>query len=265
MEKKRLILKLDGDSVSYIRENRKSFREPIFSFVSPPFEGRVSCVTGLTYCRESFCEYVRQELRGVRHSGIDLSKLHMVAYRKVMTVEGNLGAFRNQMAAAQTMFNAIEKHYGWPLTKVYPVRVTQSLSDNCKFFYIAASKRWIKAPAMLSLFTLLLRIAASESKFKFKHRIKSMKSLFTVLDELTERSSYPEIRYYAEHGHNWKLVLDNYRKLFSSRDMQDLYFPGKSGYFFSEGINQLCDVSSLDDTLNETFEELVKKRAGVKS
>ena len=237
-------------------EMSMNFKEPIFAFVKKPIHGHTKPLTDLVYCRESFCEYLRQDLRNVRHYGIDTNKLHMVVYRKIQ----NQKAFQNQVMAAQTMLNVIEKHYGWPLTRVYPVEIVQKAAKGSAFYYVSASKRWMKAPAMLSLFTLLFRIATNETKFKFKHRIRSLKSLFAVLDELYVKSTIAEIMYYGEHGHNWKLVLDNYKKLFGGREMRDLYFPKVGGYFFTEGINELCDISSKDPKLNRIFRGLVKKK-----
>ena len=266
MEKKKLTLELDAASLEYISGRCSALREPIFSFVVPHLGG-LKAVTQLTYCRESFCEYVRQEVRKVNNHGMDLRKLHMLTYRRVKNKTAEEAKiFENQTVAAQRMFNVIEKHYGWPLTRVYPLELIkeQKAPVNSKFYYISASKRWIKAPAMLSLYTLLIRIASNEPKFKFRHKIRSMKSLFTVLDSLAKRSTYPEIMYYKEHGHNWQLMLDNYRKLFASRTMEDLYFPQAGGYFFTEGINHLCDVASKDVTLNNVMEKLVAKQTGKK-
>lgn len=264
MEKKKLTLELDTASVHHIAGGGLGIREPIFSFVVPHLGG-VKTVTQLTYCRESFCEYIRQDVRKVIDHGIDLKKLHMITYRKVKNKSPEAAKiFADQTAAAQTMFNVIEKHYGWPLTRVYPLELIkrQTASVHHKFYYISASKRWIKAPAMLSLYTLLIRIAANEPKFKFRHKIKSMKSLFAVLDDLAGKATYPEITYYRVHGHNWRLMLDNYRKLFASRSMEDLYYPKHGGYFFTEGVNHLCDVVSKDKKLNKVMSELVTNQTG---
>ena len=259
MEKKKLELTLNASSITYIKETSSHFREPIFAFVTAPQDGKINAVTELTYCRESNCEYVRQELRHVRHYGIDFNKLRMVICRRVRhTAPTAVVDFKNQIALAQKMLNVIEKHCGWPLTRVYAVKPAQKMPISWQFYYVVASKRWIKAPAMLSLFTLLFRIAVAETKFKLRRRIRSMKSLFTALDDLAERSSLHEVRYYNKHGHRWQLVLDNYRKLFSGRDMADLYFPQSGGYFFTEGINQLCDQSSKDHALNKTFHNIIK-------
>jgi len=257
MEKKRVTLKLNGTSWRYVTESTTPFNDPIFAFVTAPKDGEVGTVTDMTYCRESFCEYIRQELRGVAHRGIDLRKIHMVVFRRI-SKRKLMGAkdFQNQIVAAQKMLNVIEKNYGWPLTKIYPAKSYRKMAVNNKFYYVTASKRWIKAPAMLSLFTLLFRVAITETKHKFKNKIRSMKSLFAVLDDLSARSGQAEVLYYGKHGHNWKLVLSNYAKLFGSRSMSDLYFPKAGGYFFTEGINQLCDGSSKDETLNKQFDKL---------
>jgi len=259
MEKKKLTIEFNDASISYIKKTPSHFREPLFAFVTAPQNGKIRTVTELTYCRESHCEYVRQELRGVRYYGIDFNKLYMVICRRVKHKSPTaVMDFKNQIAAAQKMLNVIEKHYGWPLTRVYAADPTQYMPVSWKFYHVAASKRWIKSPAMLSLFTLLFRIGVAETKFKLRRRIRSMKSLFATLDNLAERSSLHEVRYYNKHGHRWQLVLDNYKNLFSSRSMSDLYFPQSGGYFFTEGINQLCDESSKDYVLNKTFCKIVK-------
>ena len=256
MEKKKIKLTLASEAINNI--GGRSFTDPIFAFTTAPVDGAVKTATILTYCRESICEYIRQQVRGVRYYGIDLTKLHMVIYRKVPVAE--MATFPKQVATGLVMLNTIEKNYGWPLTRAYPVSNDQRLSKTNLFYYITASKRWIKAPAMLSLFTLLFRIAAHEPKFKFRHKVKTMKSLFDVLDDLREKCSHHNVMYYRAHGHNWKLALDNYSKLFGNREMSDLYYPKSGGYFFTEGINELCDGSSKDVTLNEQFYKLVGKR-----
>jgi len=263
MEKKKLLLDLSESSHSITSYSGGHFREPIFAFVTPAKAGAIRMLTDLTYCRESFCEYIRSDVRNISNNGIDLKKLHMTICRKVPLkgVEAGLKIFQDQVIAGQRMVNAIEKHYGWPLTRVYPTTPVQhGTAANTRFYYITASKRWMKAPAMLSLFTLLFRIAASNRRFQFKNRIRSMKSLLKVLDEVAAKSSYGEVAYYRTHGKRWKLVLDNYKKLFSKRSMKDLYYPADgNSYFFSEGINKICDESSGDTELNKTFGAIVKK------
>lgn len=263
MEKKQLSLTLNTNAYSSVNFNSGSFREPVFAFVTPARAGNIEMLTDLTYCRESFCEYLRQDLRKISYNGIDLKKLHMLIHRRVAPkrTDAGLRIFQDQVVTGQRMVNAIEKHYGWPLTKIYPTTPVQDTKNkNVGFYYITASKRWMKAPAMLSLFTLLFRIAANNQRFQFKDRIKSLKSLFSVLDAVARKSSYSEMAYYRTHGKRWKLILDNYQKLFGSRDMVDLYCPNDgANYYFSEGINNICDESSADPELNSTFCRIVKR------
>lgn len=266
MEKKKMKLKLNSEAITQIDDRRTSFAEPIFAFATVPSNRKISNVTQLTYCRESICEYVRQQLRSVRSYDIDLTKLRMIIYRKVRLGKSqDPKIFLNQVATGLTMLNAIEKNYGWPLTRVYPTKNDQNISPNCMFYYIVASRRWIKAPVMLSLFTLLFRIAKNETKFKFGHRIKTMKSMFTVLDELAQKSGDANIKYYEKHGDRWELILNNYKSLFGARNISDLYFPNNSGYFFTEGINELCDESSQDPVLNKQFQKIVQREEGKRS
>jgi len=260
MKIEKLHLQFNTNTKQYIDTHSSGSREPLFAFVSPPKSGTIAMLTDLTYCRESMCEYIRQELRNIAHNDINMSKLHMIIHRKVYSkFDVNLEAFRNQVLTGQRMANAIEKHYGWPLTKIYPVTTEEIKSKNVGFYYIYTGKRWMKSPIMLSLYTLLFRLATNNQKYKFKNRIKSIKSLFNVLHEVCERCNYTEAHYFEAHGGRWKLVLDNYRKLFGGRNMKDQYYPGGGDYYFSEGINSLCDESSRDVVLNKDFCKIVEK------
>lgn len=264
---KKLTLRIKNNDYSNILGRRKSTKDPMFAFVSPPKDGRIYALTEITYCRESICEFIRQDVRGVRDWNIHLNKLHLIIHRRVhydpSRIAINLKIFQDQVMAGKIMANVIEKHYGWPLTKIYPVKLDKdqdNITDYNSFYYISASKRWMKAPHMLSMFLLLFRIAITNQKFKFRTKIRSIKSLFKVLDDAATKSSLGEIIYYKTHGPRWKVVLDNYGKLFGQREIEDLYFPGTGDYFFSEGINTLCDDDSKDNVLRVEFEKLTTKR-----
>jgi len=262
---KRLELSLTSNFASQLVKEHSGFREPLFTFVSSPKAGKIKMLLDPIYCRESLCEVVRQDLRDIACNNINMAKIHMVIYKIVSTTntKERLKDFQNEVLAGQRIVNTLEKHYGWPLTKVYPVSVNiKSKAKNNGFYYITAGKRWLKAPAMLSLFTLLFRIAANESKVKFKHKIRSMKSLFSALDDVASKISYHETRYYKVHGEYWLLVLNNYKKLFGGRSMKSLYSPGKDNYYFEEGINSLCDEDSEDRRLNVAFKRILKKYRG---
>jgi hypothetical protein len=262
MENKILNIKLTGWDHNNLRNQTDMFKEPRFAFTTRPTMGAVRCKVNIVYCRESFCEYLRQDLRGISDYKIVKTKLHMVAHRRVAKsklYERNRKVFKEQVLAAQAMANAIEKQYGWPLTKIYECNAPNDLPENNMFFYIAASKRWQKAPAMLSLYTLLFRIASNNGKFKFRTRIKDTKTLYEALDNAAAASNYSELSYYRTHGSFWPLVLENYNKLFGSRTMKNLYQPSKDNYYFSEGINRLCDLDSNDKKLNRAFSAVVKK------
>jgi hypothetical protein len=268
MKQKKLNIELRPSDYNYLLQERCSFKEPLFFFVSPPDKtGYMKAQVDITYCRESVCEYIRQDLRNITDYNINTHKLHLIIYRRVVKtpskLDKNLVLFENQVLSGQTMVNAIEKNYGWPLTKVHTVRMCTNqpgIPPYNAFYYIMAGKRWLKAPAMLSLFTLLFRIAVEGNKFRFRDRIKDIDTLYSVLEETSKKSNSCDMAYFREHGEYWPMVLDNYRKLFANREMADLYYPGGGhDYFFSEGINRLCDMDSKDSELNNVFHRIVRK------
>jgi hypothetical protein len=251
---------------------RLGIKDPYFAFVASDKKGfppGLKAVTSMMYCRESLCECVRQQLRGVSTRGIDIMKLRLLVWRRVTptikTLAANMTIFKNQTQAGVKIVNTIEKHYGWPLTKLYHIKPNNTWADqisvNNDFYYVEASQRWMKSPHMLSLYTLLFRIAVSEKRFEFRKRVRGMKSLKVVLSEMGNNLSHLEARYIDKHAGAWWLVLDNYRKLFSGRAMKKLYYPS-DGYHFTEGINSLCDAVSSDLGLRAEFADILKKAKG---
>ena len=262
---KEIKLKLAHPDEFDIHTGRSPNTEPHFAFVSPNASGGINAVTSITYCRETVCEYIRQQIRDIKDNGIELNHLHMIVFRKVAEgkLKSNLERFEDQVLTAQHIINNIEKHYGWPLTKIRLSIITnKGMPESCRAYYISASKRWIKSPVMLSLFTLIFRVSARiTKKYNARKNIKNFDTIFSLLDKVAEKSRYEELAFYRAHGKRWKVVLDNYNKLFGRRGMLDLYYP-VSGWHFTEGINRLCDEDSNDKILNQTFKELAKK-AGV--
>ena len=259
MEKKILKVILSGsDNTVYASKKRHPFDEPLFAFVAPPNKGELKCKTDLTYCRESMCEYIRQDLRNVSNYGVVLSKVHLIIHRSVAPKGASV--FEKQVLAGQNMVNIIEQHYGWPLTRIYGAGLfNPKESKRDRFYYITASKRWIKSPIMLSLFTLLFRIATIEREFKFTKNINSFDDIFIVLGKLASANNQIELSYFRAHGHYWEAVLDHYQQLFGKHSMARMYSPDNNGYYFTEGINTLCDCSSGDRTLTTAFKKILSK------
>jgi len=257
----------DYDETMYSSPKFGASSEPLFAFVTDPKDSKLKCKTDITYCRESICEYIRQDLRAVTNYGIILSKLHMVIYRRLDITDIAAAKFEGQVLAGQKMINIIEKRYGWPLTRIYEavlINATKKERKANRFYYISANRRWIKSPIMLSLFTLLFRIATSESKYGFSQDINSFNDIFTVLGKLAQKEKRIELKYFKVHGHYWEAVLDHYNELFGQRPMADMYSPDANGYYFTEGINTLCDGDSLDTRLASDFAKIVSRPSQLK-
>jgi hypothetical protein len=268
MEKKKLRLELGwadlNKAQSYDNGTAKAaFRDPHWAFARENKRQKtIETANDLVYCRESLCEYLRQDIRGISNRDIDKNKLRLVAHRRIpatkKTLKLNTKTFHRQILAGQKIVNVIEKSNGWPLTRIYPLQTVQEVDYNNIYYYIVASKRWMKSPHMLSLYTLLYRVALNEKKFNFVGRAKTDKSLKSVFDEVAANCSYTEAAYLRTHQHRWWLVLSNYEKLFGKRTMEDLYNPSDGGYLFQEGINSLCDLDTNDKKLARAFRKVIK-------
>lgn len=280
MEKKTLKLKLISQEYKVIHRTFSSLPQsdwPKFGFVNHVNSEKIKCAHHLLFCRE----YISERIRNDKTSEIKKDKLRLVISQKAIyhrhrhesnkelhldtkAVEQDLNLFKDEVFTSLKMINVIEKHYGWPLSKIYPVQIEKwkekNLPINYGYYYIVASRRWLKSPAMLSLYLLLYRIVIKHKKFNFKREMKTLGDVIKVLNLACDISPLPmELAFFKTHGKRWKYVLDNYRNLFSSRKLKDLYKPDLHSYLFTEGINELCDLRSKDEILNTKFSKIVKK------
>jgi hypothetical protein len=257
MEKKTLKLELhDHDSKWSLTGG--AFAEPLWCFTSKPINGKIKALMTATYCRESVCDYIRQDIRKVTSYKIVRNRLHLFINRRVPAKTG-AEVFQNQVMASLHMINAIEQHYGWPFTRIYPADIgIPKHEERNKYYYISATKRWMKSPQMLSMFMLFFRIICLRKTVDMK-AMPSIDAVFDHLNKLTVHSRAMDATWFKTHGSRWRLVLDNYQRLFGKKTMERLYYPATGSYFFSEGINSFCDHDSEDRDLRAIFKRICKQ------
>lgn len=256
MEKKTLKLDLDH-RYEEIVDMGYSFEKMEFAYASAVENNAVMPCTPFEGCRESVTGLLRDQLMGTKQwdcHEIPLNKARFLLYFRHPGEKVNRSAaqerFRKVVFAGVKLANAYESKLGWPLTKMYKVEIIQKISTKNTFFYIVGSRRWIKAPALLSLYLLLIRLG--HHHVIQKKAFKTYDTAFETLKTICKRGSLPtDLFYFKMHGDQWMLVLENYNKLFKKRTIKDLYRPAKqyNNNYFPEGINTLCDGNTLDVNL----------------
>lgn len=268
------ILKLDlSDYYSPTCQSYTSTKIYI-GLASAPDAGTVKLRSPFDQCREVICDRVRRILC-LNKSGLDKTRLvihklvgtHATKKIKKLTAEG----LESEITTAALMLNLFEKAAGWPLTKTYPLKYepvinptkSSKASKESLYYYIVGTKRWIKAPAMLSLFTLMIKLSnillVQEIK-KLNSGIKSVEELYEKLNEIFSLRGKDGrlISYYKDHYDTWLPIILNYDKLFARTSMKDLY--AKSS--FHDGIDFLSRLRYTDEKTTATVKKILASGGG---
>lgn len=158
------------------------------------------------------------------------------------------------------LLHLYEKMAGWPLTKMY--RVKTDNGDNTKLYYCISSRRWIKAPYLISLYILLVRIG----RFKYLHGFKTEENLADIIGKLNNgklgSNSSDEI-YMRDTFQYWRTIVTKYADLFRKKKIE--YYWSKErltedAYIGYEGIAYLSSGSTHNKTLHSKFMKLHKEK-----
>jgi hypothetical protein len=162
------------------------------------------------------------------------------------------------------LLHLYERIAGWPLTKTYKVKTDK---DNIKLYYFLSSRRWIKAPYLMSLYILLIRIG----KLEYLDDFKTYDDLTEIVNKLSAGKQAQQAgcdndeRYITNTFPYWKTIAENYGELFRKKKIE--YYWSKErlttdSYVGYEGIDYLSSGNTHNSTLYKRFMELHKKKEG---
>lgn len=155
------------------------------------------------------------------------------------------------------LLHLYEKIAGWPLTKMY--RVKTDNGDNTKLYYCISSRRWIKAPYLMSLYVLLVRIG----RFDYLYNFKTEENLAEIVSKLSIGNNSTDERYIKETFQYWRTIVTKYGDLFRKKKIE--YYWSKErltedAYVGYEGISYLSSGSTYNKTLYDKFIKLHKEK-----
>jgi len=213
---------------------------------------------GFHSCREGLISKTSSHL-----DTINTDKAHMLLKwdagssdaleQKIMT-KNNLNN-QKWIEKGVNLLHFYERMAGWPLTKIYKVKT--NFDDSVKLYYFLSSRRWIKAPYLMSLYILLIRIG----KFDYFEDFKTYDDLIKIVGKIN-RSNSPDERYIVDTFKYWKTIVKNYPELFRKRKIEYYWSTERlntDGYVGYEGIAYLSSGSSNNIELHGKFMELHKK------
>ena len=233
-----------------------------FAFVTDPKHGNKQCHTW-ALCRDFLHDAVRTAKTGIKSSiysfdfdveknpPLDLAKMRMLVRKKGLK-KTEKAVFDKKMKAGLKLLNHYEKMDGVALSKL--VKVDDSKEDAWVF---TGPSVWMKAPQLVSMYTMLIRLGDKEIGFKDN---KDLMEKFKGLAEQNKNGKLPDndANYLRACWNKFDLVMTNSAKLFPV----DIYEQQKStaiGTFHDRsGIWNFCSFNSPMKELNDNFRAVVK-------
>ena len=230
-----------------------------FALCSAEQDGAVTQLHNFYYCREAIIGKVPSLFASgtpklpTRNTWISIQK-SLCEKNEKSARKGYVALFEQEIINAVRLVNHFERRNKWLISKAYK---TKHEYDKITGIYVIKSSRWwLTSPHTLSLYMLLLRIAAKE---QFNNIIKD-----TTNKEITKRiiaitndsRDYEKTRAAAM----WSVLLDNRRKIFDKGSKENFNIVAAEGA--REGILSLTKGDCNDKITYKRFIDLCKE-AGV--
>ena len=238
--------------------------EFMYAYCSEPVNGVVKQLAEFHDCREETTEEVFDDNRL-----IPKGKLRYIV--RVISDQSAPGRHRKKFdrntAAGVRILNIMEKRHGWALTKMVDVEESRYVKPTG--FYstgaediiltafrkvIMGSKRWSRAPHMISLFLLIFRLASKH------HRFAKIETYKDLADACNQKYKFHDLEDVTKTFKYWDIVMSKYANIFANLSRKDNFNQKSySDNYECEGVYMLCCAESNNKILNSRFKRLVKK------
>lgn len=142
----------------------------------------------------------------------------------------------------------------WPLTK--PYRVKTENGDRTKLYYFLSSRRWIKAPYLMSLYVLMIRLCRNELFTDFKTHDDLIKIGKTVSNKGKAYISNDE-RHFIDTFKYWTTFITHYADLCRQRKIEYYWSPERLAPDNSVSYEGITNLSKGYTTNKDLYNKLV--------
>lgn len=233
-----------------------------FSWTSPKAKlSKRKMVTDWHTCREVVCHRLREEIEGVKSYGIAKARLSLLVSsnrgRCIDDVEKRNAVFEKLEADLKigiSFINTIEAKLGWRPSRVYGVKETDFI------YFVSGSSKWLNSPQMISLFTLILRIATDSTHEGKTKEVSSFEEFLAILKELRNGKDSEHLLILKKYLNTF---IENYNDIFKNRDLSRNFrrkHLSRNATGFSEGISSLLLQESADIELVTRWRKILKKK-----
>lgn len=196
-----------------------------FGAVKPGKKGELA-IYGHTSCRDGLCYTFRDGIVGVSNTSITwdegflpTDKMHLGVTFGMRHKSGQTASTEEQelvgdwATRSERLLHIFEDFAGWPRTRMYSLKLkNKNAEGRKKGYYFLGSRRWVKAPPMVSFYALIIRMCKDEIWAKPKDFNAVEKLAFDRAGEFKKDDGW--IQRTSEY---WRRVLKEYPNLFRKR------------------------------------------------
>jgi len=234
-----------------------------FSMCSTPADGRKQASHFVT-CREHLLECIRAFYTKGKTSisyynyGSDpmmaTDKFRFLLGRSSFIGSKARETFRDNLFSGKRALNIYEGIAGWNLSKITTVKYDLGCA-----WLITGPVEWMYSPALISMAALILRVATKWGPID----TSSEEALVDWFAANANTNEHGDKKYLAECAPAFRVVIENWKKLFSKTIEENWPATIKNGYSFHgcSGIYALClsTHNNIDDALKARFNKLWEK------
>lgn len=262
-EEKKKLITVEGMNDSYYGGG-----SVYFALVSSPEDGRKQATSFMT-CRD----YLNDSIRGhvyegkvggcgmytyKRNPSIDMKKMRLLIHKcedKNNPKKVN-ESLRNKIFSGKAAINIYEDIAGWERSKITTVNHTNTKIGK-QAWLLTGSGNWMLASNLLSMVTLIMRVAATYGPLDVEN-LDSLKKNFEKLSDKGE--AWTDKGYIARCYTKFEIIMKHWKEIFSENIM-DNYPDGnyKHSFHGCGGIVSLCTFSTRIGDVDEKFEKICEK------
>ncbi len=243
-----------------------------FAFISSKSNGYKQC-NDLTKCRDFLPDIIKahlnknsvsiwgMEYKYGKYPKIDTTTTRLAVYDD--TVHKYPNKFQKDLEFSISLINQFEKSMGLNSLST----VEKALNTDKQLWVFTGPNFWMKAPYLISLYTMLIRLGAKR-KYLIEHGYdttiindESVVNMFKWLILNYKPQKDNDIEYLNKITNKLFIIVSNTKRLFFSRRVwynkyRDVNITTKN-FHNNTGIVSLCSYTTLDEKLNEQVKKLV--------
>lgn len=242
---------------------------PSYCWVGKSEAGVRPQVSDWMTCRESFIDHLRNQISNnnvtTPKNRVCIMMGRSVAYNSIAKVKTNFQKrFLGQMKRGVRIVNVLEAHLGWTRTRMFDVWGHEKRKQHGAAYLITGPSRWMRAPQLLSLYTLLLRFG----RFEAFESVNTLQGFMDISNKITSKrvgGSFltTDRRFMSRTRDSWLPLLEEMDFIYKGRTLRRNYLrkylaDGDTG--FSEGISRLASGRTRDKELRKIWRQTLTRR-----